>query len=298
MRSLLRALILLPLSTSAVAQSSQIIYWSIPQDQIENAIQHVPQDNPSRLARLRSRFEDGECKGSFMHDQIVRHKQNVEGKNLICNLNEDSGRGTILIIAHYQHEGAGMSVVDNWSGALMLPLLYFSLRVAPRTHRYVFLELDGKEGAKTYLHFLSREQRHAVKAVIALDGLGVGNLSYFSIPNFGEPIQPASIGLQMAFLQSAFFNGMKPLPALSDPRHWVGLDDTAEFRHAKLPVLTIHSIADQYKLPRSKDDTPAAIDMDKYYQTYRVLCVYLGYLDTVADTLTAYNNISHSKGHR
>ena len=290
MRMLAYTLVALLLSINATAQSStSIVYWSIHREQIEKILRLAPQDNAARLTELRSIFKDGECKGDLMRNQIVPRKHNRSGENLICSLTSENSKGTILVVAHYEHEGEGMSIVDNWSGAMMVPLLYFSLRIAPRAYHFVFVALDGKDGAKTYLNSLSKEEKRQMKAVIALDSLGVGDLCYYSITDFNERINYASSKLQAALIQAAFLSGMKPAPYLSDPQRWIGLDDTTEFRHAKFPVLTIHSISDPLKrhnLPRSKDDTITAIDIDKYYETYRALCVYLGYLDTAAGNLT------------
>jgi hypothetical protein len=296
---LMRALILLWLSIHAAAQSSQIFYWSIPREQIENAVRHVPEDSNARFLRLRSIFEQEQCKGGLMHEQPLLHKGQETGKNLFCVLNEDDSKGTILIVAHYPPEGEGASVVDNWSGAVMLPALYYSLQVAPHTHQYVFLALGGKDGAATYLHALSKEKKRSIKAVIALDSLGVDSLHDFSIPDFMEPLRPECLGLEMAFFRAALIYGINPIPSTNDPQQWIHQDDTVEFRHAKMPTLIIHSVSnDKYKLPRSKNDTIAAINMDRYYEAYKILCIYLGYLDMVADNLTAYDKILPSKEHR
>jgi hypothetical protein len=61
----------------------------------------------------------------------------------------------------------------------------------------------------------------------------------------------------------------------------VGNDDTQAFRDKKLPVITIHSIT-QETLPllHTKNDNLDAIHLDDLYESYKVVAIYLTYLDT------------------
>ncbi len=62
----------------------------------------------------------------------------------------------------------------------------------------------------------------------------------------------------------------------------VGAADSFSFDKYKIPTIAIHSIT-QKTLPilHSDQDTLAVIHMDEYYDTYRLLAVYLADLDNV-----------------
>jgi hypothetical protein len=71
----------------------------------------VPQLNQLRLAQLKRAFNDVECNGSNLREQST-----TDGTNLVCTLPGNS-TDTILVVAHYQQVGEGMSVVNDWSGS-------------------------------------------------------------------------------------------------------------------------------------------------------------------------------------
>ena len=60
----------------------------------------------------------------------------------------------------------------------------------------------------------------------------------------------------------------------------VGDDDTHPFFSKHIPVISIHSIT-QETLPilHSNRDRVDAINLDDYYQTYKLAAYYLAYLD-------------------
>src|SRR6185503_15395100 len=60
----------------------------------------------------------------------------------------------------------------------------------------------------------------------------------------------------------------------------IGDDDTHPFANAKIPVISIHSIT-QATLPilHSSQDKESAIVFDDYYESYKLLSLYLAVLD-------------------
>ena len=69
--------------------------------------------------------------------------------NLICVLPGRSQK-VIIVGAHYDHpEEGGDGVVDNWSGASLLPSLYRSVKFDPRQHSYIFIGFAAEERAKS-----------------------------------------------------------------------------------------------------------------------------------------------------
>lgn len=60
----------------------------------------------------------------------------------------------------------------------------------------------------------------------------------------------------------------------------VGVSDHTPFREAKIPAVNIHSLTTEtLPLLHSQKDDFAAIDKENYYLTYRVLSIYLVFLD-------------------
>jgi Zn-dependent M28 family amino/carboxypeptidase len=98
--------------------------------------------------------------------------------NVICTLPGESG-AVILTGAHFDFSGRGKGVVDNWSGAALLPSLYQSLADRPRRHTFVFVGYTGEEagllGSQSYVKQLTPEQRSKIAAAVNLDCLGLSS---------------------------------------------------------------------------------------------------------------------------
>lgn len=263
---------LLPAFASDANQPPKIIFWNMQRHSIDMLVHHVPQHDADRLAQLKRTFHDLECKGDNLREQPAG-----EGTNLICTLPGSPAPGTkletIVLTAHYEHEGAGMSAVDNWSGAMMLPFLYHALSAAPRHHTFVFAEVDGEAGSKAL-----RRSVQEVKAVIALEALGLGPPCFYvqssgSVPTYTEAL------LKAALIRAADEIG-KPEPEASIPGAWFRIDDTRQYRYAGIAAILLHSVSRTTKhLPGSAEDTPEKIDSDAYFESYNLLCYYVVGLD-------------------
>jgi hypothetical protein len=60
----------------------------------------------------------------------------------------------------------------------------------------------------------------------------------------------------------------------------VGSTDSESFAARRIPRITIHSLTQKnYAILHTKKDNIAAINLDDYYATYRLVAVYLAYLD-------------------
>lgn len=267
-------LLALLLPASVCAQSGdrpKIIFWNMQRHSVDLLIHHVPQRDADRLAQLKRTFNDLECRGDNLYERPAGG-----GTNLICKLPgtaPPAARETILLIAHYEHEGQGMSAIDNWSGAIMLPFLYHALAAVPRRHTFIFAEVNGDEGAKALYRSLP-----GVDAVVALDALGLGPLAYY-IHHIGSvPTQTEAL-LKAALLRAADELG-RAQPEASIPGSWFRTDTTREFRYHEIASILIHSVSDSTKhLPGSVDDTTDRISSDSYFNTYILLCCYVVELD-------------------
>jgi len=62
----------------------------------------------------------------------------------------------------------------------------------------------------------------------------------------------------------------------------VGESDADSFSERKIPSICIHSVTQEtLKILHSNRDTPAAIQMEDYYNSYRLIAAYLATLDTI-----------------
>ncbi len=255
-------------------QKPSIVFRNLPKKTVDLLVLNVPQTNTIRLAQLKQTFSDLQCKGGDLREQ-----QADEGKNLLCTLPGKS-TDTILVLAHYEHEGKGMGAIDNWSGAIMLPFLYHALTAVPRQQTFMLAALYGADGGKVLLHSMTHTQRHSLKAVIALDALGLGPLRFYLRPNGSLPTF-SETHLEAQLLQAALDKGLKE-PQSTIPGSWLRIDDTRDFRFIEIPAILIHSVDKSKRdLPGSVDDTSAAIDRDVYFEDYTLLCNYLAELDTL-----------------
>jgi Zn-dependent M28 family amino/carboxypeptidase len=273
MRPLAISLAILLMAASANAQKKPYpIFRALDQKTVETMVLGVPQSNPLRLAQLKRAFQDVECTN-------LLEQPAPQGSNLVCTLPGKS-TDTVLIAAHYRHVGEGMSAVDDWSGSIMLPLLYRALTATPRQHTYTFAAFAGDDAIKVFLASLSSAQRRSIKAIIALDALGLGPMRFY-IHMSQTVLTPAENSLRAQLFEAADNQGLQP-PESSIPDSWFHIDDTKEFRYHGIPAILMHSVdGSKRHLPGSRDDDAKAIDVNAYFASYMTLCYYLVGLDQV-----------------
>jgi hypothetical protein len=283
------AVLLLPIAVGA-QKKAYPVFRVLDQKTVDEMVLGVPQSNPLRLAQLKRAFNDVECIGGDLREQTT-----PDGTNLVCTL-PGSSTETILVVAHYEQVGEGMSVVNDWSGSIMLPFLYRALTATPRQHTFTFVALSGEHGAKPYLASLTHTQRRAIKAVVALDALGMGPMRFY-IHQIGSLRSPAENVLASQLLEAADNQGLKPSES-SIPGSWFRIDDTREFRYQGIPAILLHSVDGANRsIPGSPNDKPNAIDTNAYFASYRTLCYYIVALDQMTG-LPATASTPSSRGRR
>lgn len=250
-------------------------------------LNNIPQTNALRLAQLRQVFLDLQCEGPHL-----RKQREPAGANLICELPGTAPSkqnsppvlgsipesGTILVLAGYEHEGAGQSAVEDWSGALMLPFLYHALAAMPRRHNFIFAEVNGQSGAKALFESFTPSQRSSIHGVIYLDALGLGPVHFYVYPDDDSSLE-AWKWLSEPLLRAAADQRLAaPVPALNG--EWLKVDATREFRHHNIPSIVIHSVSWNLRgIPGSALDASFKIDRDAYSQTIKLLSDYVAELD-------------------
>lgn len=293
---LLVLLLLVPLTATAQSRGAaparehrrpNIVFWKISPKSVDLLLGHVPQSDAIRLAQLKQTFTDLQCGGKRLQEQTT-----PSGRNLLCTLpaagpKTASGKddpSTILVLAHYEHEGQGRSAVENWSGALMLPFLYHALSATPRRHTFVFAEVNGEQGASALFNSFTPAQRSEILGVVALDALGLGPVRFYINPNDSSAYL-AWMRLERPLLE-ATSDQQLPAPDETLPRgSWSKTDVTRAFRHHDVPSILVHSVAwSERDIPGSAHDTDAAIDRDTYMRTITLLADYAVELDALQPT--------------
>lgn len=264
-------------AATAPLLSAQVQYQVLSKAVVEARLRSFGKKDSEREARLKEMFGESGCRAEEVSEQTVRSKQ---PPNVICVL-PGSVEDIILVGAHFDHVDAGDGIVDNWSGASLLPSLLFSVAGEPRRHTYVFVGFMGEEqkmmGSDYYAGHLTKEQREQIRAMINLDTLGLG---------------PAEVWVShsdamLVRVLDAVAQALKiPLRGVNVDR--VGTTDSESFARYKIPRITIHTLT-QETLPilHSSKDRLDKIRMEDYYESYRLIAGYLIALDKVLEAKAA-----------
>jgi Iap family predicted aminopeptidase len=238
---------------------------------IQQRLEMAPRSLVERKATLISLFRDAGCE---VTEQRV--PRSSKAGNLICTL-PGEGQSAIVVGGHFDFIKTGTGAIDDWSGAVMLPSLYQSLKSHPRHHRYIFIafaeEETGLWGSAEYVKKLSPDEKRSIHAMINLECLGTNPPKVWATR--------ADKDLLRAYIRVARSLQLEPVASNVDK---VGDDDSHSFKDAKIPVLTIHSLTTEtFRLLHSPRDTVQAIHPDDYYISYRLATVLLSFLDTVVE---------------
>jgi hypothetical protein len=286
MRHAVIASLLLLLTSPVVAAQAQFLRLE-PQI-IQDRLKAFGKSNADRETGLKNLFDQVGCRGPNLTEQSIKAKL---PPNLICTLPGQTA-DIIVVGAHFDHVEIGDGVVDNWSGASLLPSLYQSLAATPRKHTFVFIgfteEEKGLKGSLYYVEHIKREELSRIKTMINMDSLGLNHTEVWA-----SKADPLLLGMLLNLADR-----MK-LPISGVNVDQVGTSDSEPFGDAKIPRLTLHSVT-QKTLPilHSKHDNLDQIQLDAYYDSYRLITGYLAFLDTYleqAQAETAEKSKSNSK---
>ncbi len=257
---LLMALLVTP------ASGQRVFVEPASRDAISARLKLAVSNNSERKETLMRQFAAAGCKQVF--------EQPVSGSrqgNVICAL-QGTGDGTILVGAHFDSINS-LGVVDNWSGAALLPSLYQAIAGMKRNHTFVFAGFTDEEvgfrGSEAYVRQMSREQRSKMRAMVNIDCVGMAGTKVW--------VRRSDKGLLDALLKVASSLDLS-LEGVNVGE--VGDTDSISFASKGIPVIDIHSITQEnYDRLHMGRDTFDTIRMDDYYDTYKLMCVYLGFLD-------------------
>lgn len=252
-----------------VGVNAQVNFRLEPREVIEKRLKSFAGDNQVREDKIHASLAETGCAKTNLSEQPIKFGL---PPNVICILPGETEE-MIVVGAHTDKVRAGDGVVDNWSGASLLPSLLFSLNAIKRHHTFVFIGFTAEErgmlGSAYYLDHLVPEARARIEAMVNMDSLGVTPTKVWET-HTDKPLLDA--------LASVAIASKLPVSAMNVDK--VGSTDSESFARYKIPRITLHSIT-QETLPilHSPSDSLGAIKMSDYYESYRLIAEYLAYLD-------------------
>jgi hypothetical protein len=254
---------------ASTSLSAQLHFSVVDRQAVEQRLKSYQGSDRVREATLKTFFEQSGCsRGNLTEQPVLREKL----PNLICIL-PGSTDSEIIVGAHFDHVTKGYGVVDNWSGASLLPSLYQAIGAAPRRHTFAFIgfcaEEQGLIGSQFYVSRLKPEELQKIAAMVNIDTLGLGPTEVW--------VRRSDKNLVRAL------NGVAE--ALSLPLSGMNVDafgysDEESFADRKVPIVAIHSLTqDTMRVLHSRRDNYSAVHFDDYYNSYRLISAYLAFLD-------------------
>lgn len=270
----LTAAVVLSLCMAASAAAETLRLSPVARAVVEERLGQYGGTNIERQATLKRLFIEAGCRE--LSEQPVRRSK---APNLICMHPGTTGR-TIIVGAHFARAPAGDGVVDNWSGASLLPSLFQAIAIEPRQHSYVFIGFTEEEagliGSRFYARAMKPEQLAATDAMINMDTLGLASTNVWL--NRSDKRLVLALGSVAKLLD---------LPVSGVNFERVASTDSESFAARKIPTIAIHSLNQKVwnaRILHTSRDKLAAVRLDDYYDTYRLLAVYLVFLDHYFDT--------------
>jgi Zn-dependent M28 family amino/carboxypeptidase len=271
---LLLSAITLALPLSATGADEAIRYKPVSREVVESRLKKYAGNDQQREAALKQMFADAGCDGQHLSEQAVKAARQP---NVICVLPGSSDK-IIIVGAHFDHVLAGDGVVDNWSGASLLPSLYEAVKIEPHTHTYIFIgftdEEKGEVGSHFYAGQMTKEQVAATDAMVNMDTLGLATTEIW--------VSHSDKRLSRALIYIA---KQLNLPVKGIDVEQIGSTDSEQFAVRRIPSITIHSLTQETwnaRILHTSKDKISAMRLDDYYQTYTLIAAYLAFLDQVA----------------
>jgi hypothetical protein len=265
----LTSVVFLIVVLTACAALAQFHFAMVNPQVVEQRLKGYKGNDSEREATLRNLLQSVGCPAGKLIEQPV---EGSKPPNVICTL-AGSTDSVIVVGAHFDHVDAGEGVVDNWSGASMLPSLYEALKAEPRRHTFVFVSFAGEEkgllGSRFYVNSLTLDEVKKIDAMVNMDTLGLGPTEVWASRS-DQSLVSALNGTAKAL----------KLPLTGVNVDGVGVSDEEAFISRNVPTITIHSLTrETIPVLHSRRDNYSAVHFDDYYNSYRLLSAYLVFLD-------------------
>lgn len=246
-----------PVVSPSLVTSNTAITFSTAK-QIEEDFQNIACKNKERLAAVRKLFLK---MGAAESDLLIEKKGGAE--NLVIRKSGTTGKGRLVIGAHYDKAASGCGAVDNWSGVVTVAHLYKTLKDIPFQKDIFFVafarEEEGLIGSRAMAKGIPKEEVTEYCAMINIDSTGMGApqvLSNISSPALGRLAELLAGQMELPFgkAELAFASG-----------------DSASFLEKKIPAVTLHGLAGNFdSIIHTGKDQAEQIKPERVYLCYRL----------------------------
>ena len=270
-------------AVAATFAGGQVRFRLEPRTVVESRLKSFPTNNRDREGLIRKWFAESGCTDTNLSEQSLERKL---PPNVICilpgKIPDGETEQIIVVGAHTDRvDEFGDGVVDNWSGASLLPSLLYSLSGQPRRHTFIFVGFSAEEkglvGSNYYAGHLPAEQRARIDGMVNLDSLGLGPTEVWTTHADRVLLAP---------LAAVAAESKLPVSAMNVDN--LGTADSESFTRYHIPRVTLHSVtSNTWAILHSPRDTLTAIRMDDYWDSYHLIAEYLAYLDDVLKPGTA-----------
>jgi hypothetical protein len=227
--SLFRTAVALLLCELPLASAQGLRYSRVSRQVVESRLGKYAGDNSQRELTLKQIFADAGCDSQHLSEQPVKR---LKEPNVVCVLPGTSDK-VIIVGAHFDRVRLGDGVVDNWSGASLLPSLYEAVRADHRTHTYVFIGFAGEEageiGSRFYVQNMTNEDVAAADAMVNMDTLGLGSTKVWG--SHSDQLLTGALG---------YIAKQVNAPVSIVDVDQVGSTDSEQFAVRKIPRITVH----------------------------------------------------------
>jgi Iap family predicted aminopeptidase len=267
-RRCLTPVLVLFFAAAAFAQSGK--YAQLQPEILQSRLKQYSDQNSKREAVVKKLFEEAGCSEDRLWEQAVPE---AAAPNVICTL-PGASKKVILVGAHFDHVEKGDGVVDNWSGASLLPSLFQSLSAISRKHTFVFISFTDEEkgmvGSTFYSKKLLQEEIGRIHAMVDIDTLGLGPTKVW-VSNSDPKL------VSRLFRVAATMK----LPVQEMNVDQMGDSDGRPFKRLNIPIITLHSVTrETVQILHTNRDNISAMKLDDYYNSYKLIAGYLAALDS------------------
>ena len=239
----------------------------VSRDVVAERLGRATRGNRARQEALVGLFREAGCRD--LTEQRVRRS---EFSNVICT-QPGTGKGVVIVSAHYDMTGPGTGAADNWGSASLLASILESFAKAPRRSTLVFIGFADEElglvGAKHYVASLTAKEHRAIRAVINMDGAGMAATRVWDTKSDASLMRLARATAREldVELHDHSLDG-------------AGIMDSFVFHERGIPTLSLHGLAPgNYHIPHSRLDVVDAVRVADLYDTYRLVVKLVETLD-------------------
>lgn len=182
-------------------------------------------------------------------------------------------RGSIIISAHLDKDGAGSGALDDYSGILMMAALYEELSRMPLRHNFLFVAFDREEegllGSKAFVS-LSPHMPEALIAVINLECLGI------TLPHPWPEGSSDTLEELFRDVGEDFGYDLSPVSL----KHVT--TDSVPFLKAGFPAITVDGIMpEDLVILGSIRDQSEIIDRELFFESYQIILDFIMEVDAL-----------------